>query len=263
MEKPDRSQQIRVHLGIEPISHGQIYTFQIAVPESQKHDISLERYQVLADSLTNHKTNLLPLIVRRTEAYSEEEEYEVVSGADWCIVAKERNIEKLWVWFFDMNDEQAAAAQAEMEQLVGNVMLSAPQSTEIEILLDKKLQPITAKFDQLTAKVDQLLQNKPVAKESEDKNGLGKGSGGESKLNLRLATQTEIEEALTEVKVKPPQRKAAWKAIQYWQKTGKYLNWENLKKSTKRHSADDVPDFTKGVYDKLKEIAHISDEDVA
>ena len=284
MEKPDRRQQIRSYLSLEPISHGQIHTFQIAVPESQKHDISIERYQALADSLTNHKTNLIPLIVRQTEAYSEEEEYEVVYGADWCIVAKEIDIEKLWVWFFDMNDEQAAAAQAEMEQLE-NVISPDAGSTDIESLLDKKLRPFTAKIEEILLKktVDsesnlpeeirdvkrQIEELKSTVDELANlvKERLSAPKPPEPpkppKLNLRKnLSQEEIDEALREVKVKLPQRKAAWNAIQYWKKTGKILTWDNLKKSTKRRSSDDVPDFTNGVYDKLKEIADIIDEDV-
>jgi hypothetical protein len=120
MTQSDRRARIRSHLGIEPISHGQVYTFQVALPESDKKDISPERCQILEDSLFEHKTNLVPLIVRRTQDYSEEQEYEVVYGADWCFVAKKLDIEKLWVWVYDMTDEQAAAAKAEMEQLTGS-----------------------------------------------------------------------------------------------------------------------------------------------
>ncbi len=276
MEKLDRRQQIRSYLGLEPISHGQIHTFQIAVPESQKRDIPLERYQALADSLTNHKTNLIPLIVRRTEAYSEEEEYEVVYGADWCIVAKEIDIEKLWVWFFDMNDEQAAAAKAEMEQLE-NVISPDAGSTDIESLLDKKLRPVTAK-------IDQVLLKKPVDNEG---NCPEKMSEFESKieklqstvdelttlvkkilppppppkLNLRLVTEKEIKEALSKVKATTPQINAAWKAIEKWKNSGKGLTWENLEKSTKS-GKDKVTGFAKTAYEKLKQIADISDEDV-
>ncbi|MDF0556801.1 hypothetical protein [Kamptonema sp. UHCC 0994] len=282
MEKPDRRQQIRSYLGLEPISHGQIHTFQIAVPESQKHDISIERYQALADSLTNHKTNLIPLIVRQTEAYSEEEEYEVVYGSDWCIVAKEINIEKLWVWFFDMNDEQAAAAKAEMEQLE-NVMPPDTGSTDIESLLDKKLRPVTAKIDQVLLKkpVDnegnlpeeirdvkrQIEELKSTVNELANlvKERLSAPKPPEPpkppKLNLRIVTEKEIKEALSKVKATSTQIKAAWNAIQYWKKTGKSLTWENLEKSTKSGS-DKVTGFAKPSYEKLKEIADIPDEDV-
>lgn len=140
MDRSERSARIRANLGIEPIIHGQIHTFQLAVPESQKQEISPERRQVLQESLVEQKTNLFPLIVRRTEAYSEEEKYEVVYGADWCLVAKDLDIEKLWVWVFDMSDEQAAAAKIQMEQLAGSIGEIHPPTNEtkqLEILLQQ------------------------------------------------------------------------------------------------------------------------------
>lgn len=122
MSNLERQERISKNLGIRPISHGQIYTLQIAIPDSEKRDISAERQKVLKNSFNQHKSNLIPLIVRRTEAYNEDEEYEVVYGADWWIVAKELNIEKLWVWVFEMNDEQAQAAKVQMEQLTNQTI---------------------------------------------------------------------------------------------------------------------------------------------
>lgn len=164
MNQFDRQARIIENLRVKPISHGQVHTFQIAIPESQTEELSCGRREVLETSLNKHNSNLVPLIVRRTEAYSEEEEYEVVYGADWCIVARELDVEKLWVWVFDMTDEQAAAAKAEMEQLTGS---SVSTSTELvvnqqtlepvnldrqfEILLDQRLKPITKKIDQLVS----------------------------------------------------------------------------------------------------------------
>ncbi|MFK0731575.1 MAG: ParB N-terminal domain-containing protein, partial [Gloeotrichia echinulata HAB0833] len=119
MNAAERRDRIVEYLRIKPISHGQIYTFQIAIPESEVVELPFEKREQLKMSLTQQGTNLIPLIVRRTEAYSEEEEYEVVYGADWCLVAKELDIEKLWVWVFNLTDEQAAAAKQEMQQLLG------------------------------------------------------------------------------------------------------------------------------------------------
>src|SRR6476469_11169378 len=121
MNDSERRDRIVEYLRIKPISHGQIYTFQIAVPQSEVVEIPSQRREALSKSLAEQGSNLVPLIVRRTEAYSEEEEYEVVYGADWCLLAKELEIEKLWVWVFNMTDEQAATAKAEMQQLVGGV----------------------------------------------------------------------------------------------------------------------------------------------
>lgn len=161
MNSSERQNRIVEYLRIKPISHGQVYTFQIAVPESQIVAIPLERREALKSSLTEQGSNLIPLIVRRTEAYSEEEEYEVVYGVDWCLVAKELDTEKLWAWVFDMTDEQAAAAKAEMEQLIGSsdsmpVVLSSSEETE---LIKTLLQQVNQSFQQIeetNKKIDQI-----------------------------------------------------------------------------------------------------------
>jgi len=152
MKEAERRDRIVEYLRIKPISHGQVYTFQIAIPESEVVEIPFERRENLQTSLTQQDSNLIPLIVRRTEAYSEEEEYEVVYGADWCVVAKELDIEKLWVWVFDMTDEQAAAAKEEMQQLLGSSdsgEKTGGKETDINSLLEQKLKPIYAKLNQL------------------------------------------------------------------------------------------------------------------
>jgi len=163
MNRSERQNRIIEYLRIKPISHGQVYTFQIAVPESQIVEILLERREALKTSLTEQGSNLIPLIVRRTEAYSEEEEYEVVYGADWCLVAKELDIEKLWVWVFDMTDEQAATAKAEMEQLLASsdsmsAVVSSSSSEETE-LVKTLLQQVNQSFDQIeeiNRKIEQI-----------------------------------------------------------------------------------------------------------
>lgn len=161
----DRSQdqnRIVEYLRIKPISHSQIYTSQIAVPETQGEEIPRERREALRRSLIEQGSNLIPLIVRPTEAYSNEEEYEVVCGSDWCIVAKELGIEQMWAWVFEMTDEEVVAAQAEMEHL-------APQPTQktaqIETLLQqfelsfqKKLESLTQQIEQSVKKNEDLLK---------------------------------------------------------------------------------------------------------
>ena len=161
MNQSERRNRIIEYLRIKPISHGQIYTFQLAVPESQIVEIPVERRENLRRSLTEQGSNLIPLIVRRTEDYSEEEEYEVVYGVDWCLVAKELDIEKLWVWVFDMTDEQAVAAKAEMEQLTvySNSIAVQPSSDEgkesIEILLQKFNKPLY-QLETFNRKIEQV-----------------------------------------------------------------------------------------------------------
>ena len=63
----DRSQdqnRIVEYLRIKPISHSQIYTSQIAVPETQGGEIPRERREALRRSLIEQGSNLIPLIVR-------------------------------------------------------------------------------------------------------------------------------------------------------------------------------------------------------
>ena len=119
MSLSERQIQIGSYLGIKPINHGQIHTFQIAIPNAETIEILPERREILAQTLREHQSNLGSLVVRRTKAYDEEKEYEIVYGADWCIVAEELEIERLWVWVFDLTDEQAITMKTELEQLLG------------------------------------------------------------------------------------------------------------------------------------------------
>lgn len=272
MDSLERRKRIRAYLGIEPISHGQVYTFQIAIPSPDLQNISIERRQTIEDSLMLHKTNLIPLLVRRTEAYTEEEEYEVVYGDDWCIVAKQLDIEKLWVWVFDMTDEQAAAAKDEMEQLLGSSELFEQEQNKesnLSSLLEQKIKPIYSQMNQLSQlqrNVEKLDFGKRL---DEIDNKIQKlFSNFEAltlqikelipppKLNLISAKETEINAALDELGISSKQINPALEAIKYWRQEGRVLNWENLKKSagSKEHS---IKGFGKAAYQKLKEIGEI------
>ncbi|MEG4276265.1 Rho termination factor (modular protein) [Microcoleus sp. MON1_C1] len=155
MDRSSDQNRIVEYLRIKPITHSQIYTSQIAVPEPQRGEIPRERREALRRSLIEQGSNLIPLIVRRTEAYSNEEEYEVVCGSDWCIVAKELGIEQMWAWVFEMTDEEVAVAQAEMEHL-------APQPTQkpaqIETLLQEFELSFQKKVDSLTKQIEQSVK---------------------------------------------------------------------------------------------------------
>jgi hypothetical protein len=149
---PDlRRELISKNLGIKPINHGQVYTFQIALPDSRKQDFSLEQRQAIEQSLLAHQSNLISLIIRRIQSDDEDIEYELVYGADWLQIAQELGIEKVWAWVFDLTDEQAIATIAEMESLAP-ISANASQHTQptptssngidadIAALIDKKLQ---------------------------------------------------------------------------------------------------------------------------
>jgi ParB-like chromosome segregation protein Spo0J len=263
----ERQNRIVEYLRIKPLSHGQVYTFQIAIPESQVVEIPSQRHEALKSSLTEQGSNLIPLIVRRTEAYSEEEEYEVVYGADWCFVAKELDVEKLWVWVFDMSDEQAAAAKVEMEQLVGFL---PNEESEIDTLLNQKLKPITAKLNQLIsitlgntekANPDEKLEVIKSRLENIESTIEKLAARFEqllppTKLNLLEAEEEEINSALEECGANANQIKAALAAIKYWKTSSESLTWHKLEKSTKA-GEHKIKNFAKGTYQKLKKVADI------
>ena len=167
MDRLSDQNRIVEYLRIKPISHSQIYTSQIAVAEPQRGEIPRERREAIRRSLIEQGSNLIPLIVRPTEAYSNEEEYEVVCGSDWCILAKELGIEQMWAWVFEMTDEEVALAQAEMEHL-------APQPTQktaqIETLLQqfelsfqKKVESLTKEIEKSVKKNEELLKRQVKA----------------------------------------------------------------------------------------------------
>ena len=167
MERSQDQNRIIEYLRIKPISHSQIYTSQIAIPETQRGEIIRDRREALRRSLIEQGSNLIPLIVRPTEAYSNEEEYEVVCGADWCIVAKELGLAQMWAWVFEMTDEEVAAAQTEMELL-------APQPTQttaqletllqqFELSFQKKVESLTKQIEHSIKKNEDLLKKQVKA----------------------------------------------------------------------------------------------------
>jgi hypothetical protein len=151
MSQDIRRNIISENLIITPISHGQVHTFQIALPTNKKQVIPLEQRQAIEKSLLAHKTNLISLIIRRTKAYNDEDiGYELVYGADWLQIAQELGIEKVWAWVFDMTDEQADAAITDMEAITGSDGVKPPPPTppdtldrDIAALIDRKLQLAT------------------------------------------------------------------------------------------------------------------------
>lgn len=166
MDRSENHSRMIEVLRIKPINQGKVNTFQIAIPDSESKEIPPMRRELLRRSLMEQGCNLIPLIVRETDAYSEEEEYEVVYGADWCQVAKEIDTEYLWVWVFDMTDEEVAIAKAEMEQLAlpNGDFSSVPNESNVDTSqVEKFLQKIDVslqkKVDALTKKVDQAAKN--------------------------------------------------------------------------------------------------------
>lgn len=108
------------------MNHGQIETCLLAIPEESNLNFEPERLEEIRISLTEQGTNLIPLMVRRSDAYGDNFEYEVIYGEEWCVVAQELDIDRLWVWMFDLDDEQAQVARAEMVRLAGGKVVIPP-----------------------------------------------------------------------------------------------------------------------------------------
>jgi hypothetical protein len=274
MDLSKRRQSIRDSLRPKPIHHGQLDTSLIAVPMTESH-VTPERLEALKDSLRTQGSNLLNLVVRRSDAY-EDEEYEVVYGADWLIAAKELELEKVWVWVFDMDDEQAAATKAEMEWLTGSLepragnQVKDQQDQSIAEILNTTLQPIISSINKLAStpnvntssitadrleKLDGRINRLYSAIE-----GLSQKVDGllpPPKINLTESTQEEIDDALLGAEVSDRQRRAALKAIEYWKAPDRAFNWSNLKLSTKTDTKEKIKDFGSSTYNKLRQIGEI------
>ncbi|BAU44547.1 hypothetical protein [Leptolyngbya sp. O-77] len=123
----ERRRLIRESLKIQPLSHGQVYTYTVGV--RSQPEISPERYAELRWSLENHKSNLIPIVVRRTDSLGDEKEYEAIYGADWVKVAEEMGIETLWAWVFDLSDEEVKVTQAEFAMLLDTSLATPPDTS--------------------------------------------------------------------------------------------------------------------------------------
>jgi hypothetical protein len=158
MNQDIRRELISKNLGIKPINHGQIYTFQIALPDPKKSSLSLERQRVIEQSLLEHQSNLVSLIVRRTDTYPDDDiEYELVYGADWLQIAQTLDIEKVWAWVFDMTDEQAIALATQMESLI---LSSTTSELQDELISSVENHESNEQFSDSVRQIDQRIDHK-------------------------------------------------------------------------------------------------------
>ena len=142
-------------LPAQPISLELIPISKIAVPDSQEKDISPERQETLSKSLVDQGSNLIPLLVRLMDNYNSEQQYEIVRGADWCQVAKETEIKELWAWIYEITDEQAETAKAEMDKLTQSAL---PEKANFDDLLQDLKLSLDEKVDSLAKKIDQSVK---------------------------------------------------------------------------------------------------------
>lgn len=149
-------------LPAQPVNLELIPISQISVPESQVRDIPSERHEALVKSLTDRGSNLIPLIVRLGDNYDSEQKYELVRGGDWCQVAKESDIKELWAWIYEITDEQAEIARAEMEQLTAPPVQETPEFhhllQQLEVSFDQKVDSLTKKIDQSIKKNEEVIK---------------------------------------------------------------------------------------------------------
>lgn len=295
MSQDIRRELISKNLGIKPINHGQVYTFQVALPDSRKQALSLERRQAIEQSLLTHQSNLISLIIRRTTAYSDEDiEYEVLHGADWLQIAQELDIEKVWAWVFDLTDEQAIATIAEMELLTHTqntdpTTTSSTAETNLPALIDQKLQLATdsikhsltplltgirneldEKLRVLNYKIDSLnsvstgsdsletvLEKLEMIQQSLKSSGrTSRIEPVENPINLLEASDQDIEMALRQVNTQDPQIKAAIAAVQSCRASEPGLTWQNLERATGNSSLK-IKGFGKKTYDRLYAVSTI------
>ena len=142
-------------------------------------DLEPDRRSTLENSLREQGSNLIPLLVRRVEPDDDDREYEVIFGVDWFIVAEDLGIDRLWVWVFDLDPEQAEVAYEEMQRLTQSEMPAitpisssptpqtiSPSLTEIDALIDRKLMkiiealPSSSNSDQSDQRIRELIDNR-------------------------------------------------------------------------------------------------------
>lgn len=179
MDQAERSALIRKYLAINTINHGQVYLCQTHLPnqEEVQQSLSSERRQKLEASLQQHQGNLIPLVVRRTQAYGEDIDYEVVYGGDWFLVAELLNIEKLWSWVFNLDDGQIPLIQTEMDELLGASSYheiahqekpTSPSSDFSNIQIDSLLSQLSVQLTRMLDKKFSELSGTKVSKPLEE-----------------------------------------------------------------------------------------------
>ncbi len=153
MQGKTRQETIIHYLRVKPSNHGEVETVLLKIPEREKikGKISADERKLIEETFKEQGTNLIPIIVRRIEPDEEENEYEVVYGQKWCIIADELGIDRLWTWVFDLDDDQVPLIQEKMAALAGN------QTSEVQA------QPNNQSSDDLVKAIEINLEKSLVA----------------------------------------------------------------------------------------------------
>lgn len=158
-------QKIIEYLKVKSIHHGQLDISQIYVAPKQVVSPPAGYLEVI-----NHfQTNLHPIIVRRTHQYGEDQEYELIYGEDWYQAAKLAGLTKIWVWVFDLTNEQTAQVDQLMKQ-IGDSQALPPRAMvqlstqEVRAMLteiiDQKLSIFSHELDQRLGGLRQNFESK-------------------------------------------------------------------------------------------------------
>ncbi len=149
-------QKIIEYLKVKPVHHGQLDISQIYVPEKQV----ISPPDGYVEIINHFQANLHPIVVRRTDQYGEDQEYELIYGGDWYQAAKRAGLTKIWVWVFDLTNEQIT----QIEQLLNTTAQPQQHSSasivhlstqEVRILL---AEIIDQKFSIISQKLDEKLR---------------------------------------------------------------------------------------------------------
>ncbi len=97
-----RQELIKSYLTIKPDSFGEV---EVEIVAAAGQMSPLKR-QLIEAVLKDHGSNLIPIIIRRTEAYGDDFEYEAIYGAEWVQVAAEMGVKRLKAWIMDVEDDQ-------------------------------------------------------------------------------------------------------------------------------------------------------------
>jgi len=149
-------QKIIEYLKVKPVHHGQLDISQIYVPEKQV----LSPPDGYVEIINHFQANLHPIVVRRTDQYGEDQEYELIYGGDWYQAAKRAGLKKIWVWVFDLTNEQIiqidqllnTTAQPQQHSSASIVHLS---TQEVRIML---AEIIDQKFRIFSQELDEKLR---------------------------------------------------------------------------------------------------------
>jgi hypothetical protein len=158
MQGKTRQETIINYLRVKPSNHGEVETVLLFIPEREKikSEISTDERKLIEETFKEQGTNLIPIIVRRTQPDEEDREYEVVYGQKWCIVAEEIGIDRLWTWVFDLKDSEIPLIQEKMSALAGNQtsLEPAPSSKTSEV----QMQETTQSSDSLVKAIEINLE---------------------------------------------------------------------------------------------------------